>query len=352
MRVAFITGITGQDGSYLTEFLLEKNYIVWGMIRRASTINTERIDHLYEEHIDKNLYLRYGDTTDMSNLQNILNEIGEKYGKDLEILEVYNLAAMSHVAVSFDQPNYTAQADGIGTLNMLEAIRHAKLDINKVKFYQASTSELYGKVQEIPQSETTPFYPRSPYAVAKQYAYWITKNYRESYKMFACNGILFNHGSKRRGPTFVTRKITIALGKILRGEQKTLTLGNIDAQRDWGHAKDYCRGMWMMLQADEPDDYVIATGQTQSVRSFIEKTFTMKGFNIKWKGKGVNEIGYDGQTGRELINISDRYFRPAEVDLLIGDPSKIKKTLGWEPEYSFDDLVEEMVNHDCDSAKK
>ena len=347
-RIAFITGITGQDGSYLTEFLLKKNYMVWGMIRRASTINTERIDHLYNDHIDTDLFLRYGDVTDMSNLQNILNEIGTKYGDDLEVLEIYNLAAMSHVAVSFEQPNYSVQADGVGTLNMLEAIRHAKVNIKKVRFYQASTSELYGKVQEVPQTELTPFYPRSPYAVAKLYGYWITKNYRESYDMFASNGVLFNHESERRGSTFVTRKITRGLGMILRGERDKLVMGNIDSKRDWGHARDYIRGMWMMLQADKSDDYVISTGETRTVRSFIEKVFAIKNFNIKWKGEGVNEIGYDEKSGRELIFISEKYFRPAEVELLIGCSDKIKKDLGWKPEINFDQLVEEMVKCDCD----
>lgn len=346
-KVALITGITGQDGSYLAELLLDKDYMVWGTIRRASTINTVRIDHLYKDHIDKTLFLRYADMTDMSNLQNILNEIGTTYN-DLSVLEVYNLAAMSHVAVSFMQPNYSAQADGVGVLNMLEAIRHSNLDQSKVKFYQASTSELYGKVQEVPQTETTPFYPRSPYAVAKLYGYWITKNYREAYNMFACNGILFNHGGPRRGETFVTRKITRGLGMILRGERDRLVMGNIDAKRDWGHAKDYVRGMWMMLQADRPDDYVIATGETRTVRSFIEKVFAMKGFNIRWRGEGLDEVGYDDNSGRELIFISEKYYRPSEVDLLLGDPTKIKTDLSWKPEYSFDELVKEMVENDCD----
>jgi GDPmannose 4,6-dehydratase len=345
-HVALITGITGQDGSYLAELLLSKNYIVWGTIRRTSTINTVRIDHLYKNNIDKTLFLRYADITDMSNLQNIINEIGNTY-KDLVVLEVYNLAAMSHVAVSFMQPNYTSQADGIGVLNILEAIRHSNLDQSKVKFYQASTSELYGKVQEIPQTETTQFYPRSPYAIAKLYGFWITKNYREAYNMFACNGILFNHCGPKRGETFVTRKVTRGLGMILRGERDKLVMGNINSQRDWGHVKDYVRGMWMMLQAKVPNDYVIATGKTYSVRSLIEKVFSMRGFDIKWKGEGINEVGYDDKTGRELIFISEKYYRPAEVDILLGDPTKIKTELGWEPEYSFDDILKDMVDHDC-----
>ena len=346
-KVALITGITGQDGSYLTEFLLEKNYHIWGMVRRSSVINTERIDHLYDDHIEKDLFLRYGDLTDMSNIQKILNEIEDKYNHDLVMLEVYNLAAMSHVAVSFKMPHYCAQADGIGTLNTLEAIRHSGIPNGRIRFYQASTSELYGKVLETPQTEETPFYPRSPYGVAKLYGFWITRNYRESYDMFACNGILFNHESERRGPTFVTRKITRGLGMIFRGERNRLVLGNIDAKRDWGHAKDYVRGMWMMLQADQPIDYVIATGRTRTVRCFIEKTFAKKNFNIKWKGEGLNEVGYDKNTGRELIFISKRYYRPAEVEVLLGCPDKIKEELGWKPEITFDQLMEEMVRHDC-----
>ena len=342
MKIGLITGITGQDGSYLAELLLEKNYIVWGIIRRSSDINTNRIDHLYS---NKNLILRYGDMTDSSNLLNIVYEIKNKY-PDFDNLEIYNLAAMSHVKVSFEMPEYSAEADGTGVLRLLEAIRSAGI-INKCKFYQASTSELYGLVQEVPQKETTPFYPRSPYGVAKLYGFWITKNYRESYNMFACNGILFNHESPRRGPTFVTRKITRGLNMILKGERDTLVMGNLDAKRDWGHAKDYVEGMWRILQADKPDDYVLSTNEFHSVREFIEKSFGLKGFDIKWKGKGIEEIGYDSKTGRELIFVSEKYFRPAEVEELLGDSTKARTELGWEPKYSFDELVKEMVEEDC-----
>ena len=342
MKVGLITGITGQDGSYLAELLLEKNYKVWGIIRRASDINTKRIDHLYH---NKNLVLRYGDLTDSSNILHILYEIKSTY-RDLERLEIYNLAAMSHVKVSFEMPEYTGNVDGLGVLRFLEGIRSSGMQ-DKIRFYQASTSELYGKVQEIPQKETTPFYPRSPYGVAKLYGFWITKNYRESYNLFACNGILFNHESPRRGPTFVTRKITRGLNMILTGKRDRLTMGNIDAKRDWGHAKDYCYGMWLMLQQETPDDYVLATNEEHTVREFIEKSFALKGFNIKWKGKGVNEIGYDEDTGKELIFISEKYFRPAEVDKLLGDASKANKVLGWKPQCSFDQLVKEMVEQDC-----
>lgn len=342
MKVALITGITGQDGSYLAELLLQKNYLVWGIIRRSSDINTKRIDHLYK---NKNLILRYGDMTDSPNLLHIMYEIKES-NPNLERLEIYNLAAMSHVKVSFEMPEYTANADGVGVLRLLEAVRSSGI-MDKCRFYQASTSELYGLVQEVPQKETTPFYPRSPYGVAKLYGFWIVKNYRESYNMFACNGILFNHESPRRGPTFVTRKITRGLNMILKGEREKLVMGNIDSKRDWGHAKDYVEGMWRMLQTDEPQDYVLSTNEFHSVREFIEKAFAFKGFNIKWKGSGVDEIGYDENTGRELIFISDKYFRPAEVDELLGDSSKARKELGWKPEYSFDDLVKEMVDQDC-----
>jgi len=342
MKVALITGITGQDGSYLAELLLQKNYLVWGIIRRSSDINTKRIDHLYK---NKNLILRYGDMTDSPNLLHIMYEIKES-NPNLERLEIYNLAAMSHVKVSFEMPEYTANADGVGVLRLLEAIRSSGI-MDKCRFYQASTSELYGLVQEVPQKETTPFYPRSPYGVAKLYGFWIVKNYRESYNMFACNGILFNHESPRRGPTFVTRKITRGLNMILKGEREKLVMGNIDSKRDWGHAKDYVEGMWRMLQADEPQDYVLSTNEFHSVREFIEKAFALKGFNIKWKGSGVDEIGYDENTGRELIFISEKYFRPAEVDELLGDSSKAREELGWKPEYSFDDLVKEMVDQDC-----
>ena len=342
MKVALITGITGQDGSYLSELLLEKDYYVWGIIRRASDINTKRINHLYS---NKKLILRYGDMTDAANLLMILSEIKNTY-ENMERLEVYNLAAMSHVKVSFEMPIYTGQADGIGVLNLLEAIRSNGL-IDKTRFYQASTSELYGKVQEVPQTEKTPFYPRSPYGVAKLYGYWITKNYRESYNMFACNGILFNHESPRRGPTFVTRKITRGINMILTGERDRLTMGNIDAKRDWGHAKEYCYGMWLMLQSDKADDFVLSTNEFHSVREFIEIAFSLKGFDIKWKGQGIDEIGYDSKSGRELIFISEKYFRPAEVNELLGDCSKAKKHLGFNPKTSFKELVKEMVEHDC-----
>ena len=340
-KIALLTGITGQDGSYLAELLLEKNYKVWGLIRRSSCINTQRINHLYS---NQNLILRYGDLTDGTNLLQIFYEIKNKYN-DLEKLEVYNLGAMSHVKVSFEMPEYTGQVDGLGTLKLLEAIRASGLQ-NITKFYQASTSELYGKVVETPQKETTPFYPRSPYGVAKLYSYWIVKNYRESYNMFACNGILFNHESPRRGETFVTRKITRGLGMILSGERDTLVLGNIDSKRDWGHAKDYVEGMWRILQNDKADDFVLSTNEMHSVREFVEKSFALKGFDIQWKGEGVNEKGYDKNTGKLLIEISDHYFRPAEVDLLLGDSTKARTVLGWTPHYSFDELVQEMVNHD------
>jgi len=343
MKIGLITGITGQDGSYLTELLLEKGYDVWGIIRRSSDINTKRIDHLYK---NPKLFLRYGDLTDSSNILKIFAEIKEKYNDQIEILEVYNLGAMSHVKVSFDEPEYCANADGVGVLRMLEAILSSGLK-DKTKFYQASTSELYGKVQEIPQTEKTPFYPRSPYGVAKLYGFWITKNYRESYNLFACNGILFNHESCRRGPTFVTRKVTIGLGKILKGEQDRLVMGNLDSKRDWGHAKDYVEGMWRVLQAEKPDDYVLSTNEMHSVREFIEYAFSLKGFNIKWKGEGINEIGYDENTGRELIFVSEKYFRPAEVDLLLGDSTKARQELNWKPQINFEELVKEMVDCDC-----
>ena len=343
MNIALITGINGQDGSYLAELLLEKNYDVWGLIRRSSDINTHRIDHLYS---NKKLILRYGDMTDSSNLLHIVNEIKNTYNEELEILEIYNLAAMSHVKVSFEMPEYTADADGIGVLRLLEAIRSSGIQ-KKCKFYQASTSELYGLVQEVPQKETTPFYPRSPYGVAKLYGYWITKNYRESYNIFACSGILFNHEGPRRGPTFVTRKITRGLNMILKGERENLVMGNLDAKRDWGHAKDYVEGMWRILQADKPDDYVLSTNEFHSVREFIEKAFSLKGFSIKWKGEGINEIGYDENTGNELIFISEKYFRPAEVEELLGDSTRARQELGWKPKYSFDELVKEMVDIDC-----
>jgi len=342
MKVALITGITGQDGSYLAELLLEKKYHVWGIIRRASDINTQRIEHLYS---NKNLIIKYGDMTDGSNLLHIMYEIKETY-PDLDKLEIYNLAAMSHVKVSFEMPEYSVEADGVGVLKLLEAIRSSGMT-HKCRFYQASTSELYGLVQEVPQKETTPFYPRSPYGVAKLYGYWITKNYRESYDMFACNGILFNHESPRRGPTFVTRKITRGLNMILKGEREDLVMGNLDAKRDWGHAKDYVEGMWRILQADKPDDYVLSTNEFHSVREFIEKSFALKGFYIKWKGTGIDEVGYDENTGRILIKVSEKYFRPAEVEELLGDSTKARTELGWTPKYSFDELVGEMVDQDC-----
>jgi GDPmannose 4,6-dehydratase len=343
MKVALITGIAGQDGSYLAEFLLEKQYDVWGIVRRTSDINTNRIDHLFD---DPKLFIKYGDLTDGSNLLNILYQIKEQYNEQLDVLEIYNLAAMSHVKVSFEIPEYVADADGTGVLKLLEAVRSSGI-MEKVRFYQASTSELYGLVQEVPQTEKTPFYPRSPYGVAKLYGFWITKNYRESYNMFACNGILFNHESPRRGPTFVTRKITRGLNMILTGKSDKLVLGNINAKRDWGHAKDYVEGMWRILQAEKPDDFVLSTNEFHSVREFIEMSFALKGFDIKWKGTGINEIGYDEKTGRELIFISEKYFRPSEVEELLGDSTKARNLLNWKPKYSFEELVKEMVYHDC-----
>ena len=344
MKVALITGITGQDGSYLSELLLEKGYDVWGIIRRSSNINTNRIEHIFN---NSQLFLRYGDLCDSVNLLNIFNEIKNKYGESLSRLEIYNLGAMSHVKVSFDLPEYTADIDGVGVLRLLEAVRNCGILNEKIRFYQASTSEMYGKVVEVPQTETTPFYPRSPYGVAKLYGYWITKNYRESYQMYACSGILFNHESPRRGHNFVTRKITIGLNNILKGKQDCLVLGNLDSLRDWGHAKDYVYGMWLILQHDTADDYVLATNEYHSVRSFVEKAFSLKGFDIKWKGEGLNEIGYDSITGRELIRISEKYFRPAEVDELLGDSTKAKNELGWNITYTFEELVKEMVDSDC-----
>jgi len=342
MKVALITGICGQDGSYLAELLLENNYIVYGIIRRSSSINTSRIDHIFD---NKNLILKYGDLSDGTCLLEILYEIKNKY-PEMERLEVYNLGAMSHVKVSFEISEYTADIDGIGTLRLLNAIRSSGLE-NKTRFYQASTSELYGKVVEVPQTEKTPFYPRSPYGVAKLYAHWITKNYRESYNMFSCSGILFNHESMRRSHNFVTRKITIGLGKILRDETDRLVLGNLDAKRDWGHSKDYVYGMYLMLQQDNPDDFVLSTNEFHSVREFVEKSFALKGFNIEWKGTGLDEIGYDKNTGRELIFVSEKYFRPAEVEELLGDSTKARTELGWVPKISFDMLVKEMVDNDC-----
>jgi GDPmannose 4,6-dehydratase len=338
-KVALITGITGQDGAYLAELLLEKGYIVHGVKRRSSLFNTDRIDHLYQDKHEKNvnLFLHYGDLTDSTNLIRIVQETRPD--------EIYNLAAMSHVHVSFETPEYTANADGIGTLRLLEAIRILKME-KQVKFYQASTSELYGKVVETPQSETTPFYPRSPYAVAKLYAFWIVKNYREAYDMFACNGILFNHESPLRGETFVTRKITRAAAKIKLGLQKKLYLGNLDAKRDWGHAKDYVEGMWRMLQQDKPDDFVLATGETHPVREFVDKAFKEAGIEIRWEGTGVDEKGYNKATNEIIVEVDEKYFRPTEVELLLGDPTKAKRELGWKPTYTFDALVKEMMQAD------
>ncbi len=343
-KVALITGITGQDGSYLAEFLLEKGYIVHGIKRRASSFNTERIDHLYQDpHVNHpDLILHYGDLTDTSNLVRIIQECQPD--------EIYNLGAQSHVAVSFESPEYTADVDAMGPLRMLEAIRILGLE-KKTRFYQASTSELYGLVQEIPQKETTPFYPRSPYAVAKLYAYWITVNYREAYGMYACNGILFNHESKRRGETFVTRKVTRGLANISQGLEKCLFMGNIDALRDWGHAKDYVEMQWLMLQQEVPEDFVIATGVQYSVRDFVNAAAKELDITINWQGEGVNETGTD-QEGKVIVKVDPRYFRPTEVDTLLGDPSKAKEKLGWTPKISFDALVAEMVREDLESAKR
>jgi len=346
-KVALVTGITGQDGSYLTELLLEKGYTVHGIIRRSSSFNTGRIDHIYKDRHDTGvkLFLHYGDLCDATNLITIISNV--------KPTEIYNLGAMSHVKVSFDMPEYTADADGVGVLRILDAIRASGLE-KEVRFYQASTSELYGKVQEIPQSETTPFYPRSPYAVAKQYAYWILVNYREAYGMHLTNGILFNHESPRRGRTFVTRKITCAVARISVGLEKCLYLGNIDSKRDWGHARDYVKGMWMMLQNDKCDDYVLATGETHTVREFVEKAFAVVGTTITWKGASgtVDEYAVDANAGdRVLVRIDKQYFRPTEVDLLLGDATKAKNQIGWESETSFDDLVREMVEEDVKMVK-
>lgn len=336
-KKALITGITGQDGSYLAELLLEKGYEVHGIIRRSSSFNTGRIDHLYTDPHTNGIrfFLHHGDLSDSSNISRLLQEIKPD--------EIYNLGAQSHVRVSFDTPEYTADVDGIGTLRILDAIRDSKI---KTRFYQASSSELYGKVQEIPQKETTPFYPRSPYGVAKLYAYWITVNYRESYNIFACNGILFNHESPRRGETFVTRKITRGLARIASGKHECIYLGNLDAKRDWGYAKDYVEGMWRMLQQKQPDDFVLATGETHSVREFIEECMKLLKIDFAWKGQGLKEFGYDKKTKKTLIKIDQRYFRPAEVDLLLGDPSKAKKKLGWKPETTFKQLVKIMLEED------
>jgi len=360
---ALITGITGQDGAYLAEFLLQKGYEVHGIKRRASLFNTNRVDHLYKDphEEDVNFFLHYGDMTDSTNLIRIIQEVQPD--------EIYNLAAQSHVRVSFETPEYTANADALGTLRLLEAIRILKME-DKVKFYQASTSELYGKVQEIPQNEKTSFYPRSPYAAAKLYAYWITVNYREAYGIFACNGILFNHESPIRGETFVTRKITRAAARIRLGLQKKLYLGNLNAKRDWGHAKDYVEGMWLMLQQPEPDDYVLATGETHSVREFAEKAFKLLGIEIDWQGEGVEEKGvvkkvvealegidvvegsYGLKEGDIVIEVDPRYFRPTEVDILIGDASKAREKLGWRPKHTFEDLIKDMIKADFELAKR
>jgi GDPmannose 4,6-dehydratase len=354
MKTALITGITGQDGAYLAELLLSKNYVVHGIKRRSSLFNTQRIDHLYEDpHIDnQHFILHYGDLSDATNLIRIIQEIQPD--------EIYNLGAMSHVKVSFDIPEYTANTDGIGTLRILDAVRLLGLT-KKTKIYQASTSELYGKVQEVPQSEKTPFYPRSPYAVAKMYAYWITVNYREAYGMFACNGILFNHESPLRGETFVTRKITRGIAQIAYGFEKTLYMGNIDAQRDWGHAKDYVEAMWLMLQQETPEDFVIATGSTNSVRDFIILAFAEVGVTIGFQGTGVDEVGivltatnpdYDFEIGQTVIQIDANYFRPTEVDLLLGDNTKAKTKLGWQPKYTLSMLIKEMMQSDLAIFKK
>ena len=338
-KIALITGITGQDGAYLAELLLNKNYEVHGIKRRSSSFNTARIDHLYKDKHKENvnLFLHYGDLTDSTNLIRIIQEVQPH--------EIYNLGAQSHVKVSFEVPEYTANSDAIGTLRILEAIRILKME-NKVKFYQASTSELYGKAQEVPQTETTPFYPRSPYGVAKLYAFWIVKNYREAYGMFACNGILFNHESPLRGETFVTRKITRAASKIKLGLQEKLYLGNLNAQRDWGHAKDYVEGMWRMLQHEKPEDFVLATGKTTTIREFCNLSFKELGIEIKWEGEGENEVGIDQSSNKVIISIDNNYYRPTEVDLLIGDASKAKKLLSWTPNYDLESLVKEMVNAD------
>lgn len=345
MKKALITGITGQDGAYLAEFLLEKGYEVHGIKRRSSLFNTRRIDHLYSDPHEKtnDMVLHYGDLTDATNLIRILQHVQPD--------EVYNLAAQSHVQVSFESPEYTGDVDALGTMRLLEGIRLLGLD-KKTRFYQASTSELYGKVQEIPQTEKTPFYPRSPYACAKLYAYWITVNYREAYGIYGCNGILFNHESPIRGETFVTRKITRAMSRISLGMQSCLYLGNLDALRDWGHAKDYVEMQWLMLQQDSPDDYVIATGEQHSVREFVEISARELGIDIRWEGEGVDEKGVDRTTGKTIVAVDPRYFRPTEVETLLGDPTKAKTNLGWEPKISFEELVKEMALADLDEAKK
>ena len=336
-KKALITGVTGQDGALLSELLLAKNYEVHGIKRRSSSFNTERIDHLYKDPNESktNFYLHYGDMTDATNLIRLIQEIKPE--------EIYNLAAQSHVQVSFETPEYTANSDALGTLRILEAIRILKLE-RKVKFYQASTSELFGKAQEVPQTESTPFYPRSPYGVAKLYSYWITVNYRESYNIFASNGILFNHESSIRGETFVSRKIAMAVAAIKKKKQKCLYLGNLDAKRDWGHAKDFIKGMWLILQQKKPDDFVLATGETNTVRKFVELAFKEVDIIIQWKGKGLKEVGRDSLTGNILVRVDKKYFRPTEVDILLGDYTKARKTLNWSPKISFTQLVKEMVD--------
>ena len=343
-KVALITGITGQDGAYLADLLLKKDYLVHGIKRRSSSFNTARIDHLYQDpHIDKrNFVLHHGDLTDSTNMIRIIQEVQPD--------EIYNLAAQSHVMVSFETPEYTANADALGTLRILEAIKFHRLE-KKTKFYQAGTSEMFGKVKETPQNEKTPFYPRSPYGVAKLYAYWITVNYREAYGMYACNGILFNHESPRRGETFVTRKISRGLTRISKGIDNCLWLGNLDAKRDWGHAQDYVEAMWLMLQQEKPDDYVIATGETHTIRELVETCFSMLDIPIEWSGKGINEVGLNTKTGKEIIKIDPNYFRPTEVELLIGDASKAKEKLGWEPKVKFKELIELMTIADYNKIK-
>jgi GDPmannose 4,6-dehydratase len=344
-KTALISGITGQDGAYLAEFLLGKGYVVHGIKRRSSLFNTDRIDHLYQDPHESNvrLTLHYGDLTDATNLIRIIQQV--------KPTEIYNLAAQSHVAVSFETPEYTANADAVGTLRMLEAVRILGLE-KQTRFYQASTSEMFGKVQEVPQRETTPFYPRSPYGVAKLYAHWICVNYREAYGLYACSGILFNHESPLRGETFVSRKITRALSRISVGLQDTLHLGNLDARRDWGHARDYVRAQWLMLQQPEPEDYVVATGQQHSVRDFVVTAGRLLGMDIEWRGQGGEEVGVDRSSGRAIVRVDPRYFRPTEVDALLGDPSKIRDKLGWQPEVTFDALVREMIEADLALAKR
>ena len=344
-KVALITGITGQDGAYLADLLLKKDYLVHGIKRRSSSFNTARIDHLYQDpHIDKrNFVLHHGDLTDSTNMIRIIQEVQPD--------EIYNLAAQSHVMVSFETPEYTANADALGTLRILEAIRILRLS-DKTRFYQASTSELYGMVQEVPQNEKTPFYPRSPYGVAKLYAYWITINYREAYNIFACNGILFNHESPIRGETFVTRKITRAAARISLGVQERLYLGNLDSKRDWGHADDYVEGMWRIMQHDKPDDFVLATGISTSIRDFTTQAFSEAGISLEWSGSGVNEVGINAQTGKLLVSVDPTYFRPTEVDLLIGDATKAKEKLGWSPTCDLKQLISEMISSDLKEARK